>query len=367
MDLLSHLTALSDADLRAVVANRPEAASHAGMARSRLPGLAASLGMGHGIHAAAGRLDRFHHQLLQLACALGGRIDRTTAIEQGVPPDAFEPAALALARLALAFPDAAGLAVPAEVQAAIGYRRSLGVQLRPLLEAETVDELKRMAQAIGAPSGKKAVLVDAIAGRLSDPAFVLALLRRAPAESRHALDVIRESGGEARIHGLAAELGPSVHKFRYGYQRRGATDESGLVWLWIHGLVFRDGWEAGVVVPAPVEIAIRGRAFAAWETAPPEPELVPVAFDRGPLTIVEEMSRLARVLTQAEMPLLKSVEIGVRECRRLAAELGMDEQSVRRLLKMGHHGACSPCAPRRRERGAGGRAGPRRTRTTSWS
>ena len=112
MDLLAHLTALGDADLQAVVANRPEAASHAGRSRSRLPALAVTLAMRHGIHAAAGTLDRFHHQLLQLACALGGRLDRATAMEQGVPPDALAPAVRDLARLALAFPDGDGLDVP---------------------------------------------------------------------------------------------------------------------------------------------------------------------------------------------------------------------------------------------------------------
>jgi hypothetical protein len=49
--------------------------------------------------AALGGLDRFHTQLLQLACLFDGRLDRELAIEQGVPADAFAPASRTLERL----------------------------------------------------------------------------------------------------------------------------------------------------------------------------------------------------------------------------------------------------------------------------
>jgi hypothetical protein len=358
MDLMSCLATLSDADLEAVTANRPEAAELRSRARSRLPQLATHLGQAYAIDRAACQLDRFHLRLLQLACVLGGRLDREAAAAQGVSAGALEPAARELAHRGLAFPDpgAGGLVVPSEVQAAISYRRLIGAPLRPLLEAETAEELKRLAQAIGAPTGRKAELVEAIVGRLSSPDFVRALLRQAPPESRRALEAIRRAGGMAGIYSLREELGAGVHEFRSAWRRQRARDESGLVWLWSRGLVFRDRWEATVLVPAVVEVAVRGRAFPSWETAPPELELAPVAFDRTPLALVEEVSRLIQSLMRTEMPMRKSGGIGARECRRLASETGLDEASVRRLLELAW------CAGLLRVRVEEARSGRRRSR-----
>jgi hypothetical protein len=135
MDLRSCLAWLSDADLEAVLTNRPEAAVLRSRARSNLSLLASHLGQAYAIERAARGLDRFHLQLLQLGCVLGGLLDNGTAGEQGVPLDALETATWELARHGLAFPDpdADGLVVPREVLAAISYRHSLGRSSKPRL------------------------------------------------------------------------------------------------------------------------------------------------------------------------------------------------------------------------------------------
>lgn len=337
MDLLSHLRALARSDIDAIVATRPDAARIAGGGtRRRLETLAATLAQPRGVSEAVAGLDRFHRQLLLLAGAFG-HLERAVAADQGVPTDRLEPAGRALARRALAFPRDGVLSVPDEVRAAISLGRSLGASLRVTLESHTKHSLHPVGRALGTRVATKDGLIDGIERRLSDPSFVRALLAGAPPEARRALEVIRRSGTEARIYSLVDELGSGVYQFNSGYQEPGGKDPTGLHWLQRHGLIFRDPWESRVLITAPVEVAIRGRAFATWETEPPQPELVPAVFDHSPLSLIEEMTRLVQILAQAELPMLKSVEIGVREVRRLATELGTTESSVRWLLAVGRH------------------------------
>lgn len=335
MDLLAHLGALGRSDIDAIVTTRHDAAGIADRAaRRRLESLAAILAQPRGIVDAVAGLDRFHRQLLLLACAFG-HLERAVADDQGVPMDHFEPAGRALARLALAFPRDGGLSVPDEVRAAISLGRSLGAPLRATLESHTKQSLHPVGKALGTKVGTRDSLVEGIERRLSDPRFVSALVAGAPADARRALDAIRRNGTEAQIYGLVGELGRGVYEFTGGYYRNGGKDTTGLAWLQRHGVIFRDPWESRVFITAPVEVALRGRAFTAWETRPPDLELGPVAFDRSPLSLIEQMTRLVQALSQAELPMLKSVEIGVREVRRLAVALGATEPDVRWLLDAG--------------------------------
>lgn len=334
MNLLSHLRAMSHAELEEVVASRPELLQTAQLPRPRLDDLATVLLSEPSISRALAGLDRFHWQLLYLAAASSGGVEPETADDQGISREALAAAARTFNRLALAAPEAGGFRLFHPVTKMVARSNPLGLNMPSLLEQETVDLLQERAHALAIRAdGSKADLIARIVSHLSDRHFLTALVEGAPPEAQRVLSLVRRRGGRVSLYDLAAELGHAVSGYRRRYNSRGHKSV-GLHWLESRALLFTHPWMDDVLVPAQVELALRGRAFPSWAAEPPPTEMAHATFDRGPLDVVEEMSRLLGELAQAEAPLLKTGDLGVRERRRMAVALGLDEDRITDLLRM---------------------------------
>ena len=334
VNLLAHVRALSHAELEALIAGRPDVLQLAERIRPRLGDLVSTLGSESSIHQALAGLDRFHRQMLDLAAASNGRVDRRTAETQGVAPEALAEAARTFSSLALATPENGSVRLFGPVLDVVARSNPLGLNLPGLLEQETKYQLQARARALAiSAAGSKADLIAHVVSHLSDRRFLTALMGGAPSDARVALDIIRERGGRADQYELAAGLGQPVGGYRRRYYSRSAR-VAGLTWLEARGLVFTHQWTHDALVPAQVELALRDRAYPTLAAKPPPVELADPTFDRGPLNIVEELSKLLGALAQAEVPLLKSGDIGARERRRLALELGLPEDRIANLIRM---------------------------------
>jgi hypothetical protein len=335
LDLLSYLRGLSRTDLEAILISRPDAMAAAERPHAQLKDLAAILANEANLVGAISRLDRFHLQVLVLAASMGGWLGPATAAEQGVPVGPFDRAGARLSRLALAFTDGGGgLLLPDEVTAMMAGHAYLGPPLAGLLERESADAVRGLAGNLGvAAVGGKTALVTAVVRWFGDRGNVLGLLDQAPPHVHEILEAVRAAGGEASLHDLRDEFGTGAWEIA-NVDGRGSRARGPLTWLWSRGLVFHDAWQQSVVIPADVEKAIRGRIFETWEPEAPALETAELTLDRTPLAILEEVRTLLWLLVPADLALLKSGELGVRDRRRLASEARVAETDVDELLRL---------------------------------
>ena len=123
---------------------------------------------------------------------------------------------------------------------------------------------------------------------------------------------------------------------REAYLRRTDTAR----WALDHGLAWQTGWNAVAVVPAEVVVALLGDELVVpFETEPP---FVPTAPLTAPAdafaSVLSATANLAVAvfdrLAKAPLPGLKSGGVGVRELKRLQAELGAETRSLRLVLEL---------------------------------
>ncbi len=333
------LSALPPEDLVTLLARRPEAAALAAAPRVSWGALASALAAPRAVHDAFGGLDRFLDQVLQLACAFGGRLTPAAAAAEGLAAADLARAGAELRRWGLAFPEHDGaLAVPGAVTSQIWNPAGLGWRAAALLEHLSVDDLRAVAAALGVPHRskpplRKGEIVQGIAARLGDGDAVRALIAAAPAKARAALEELRAADGTSG--GTIATSAWQRGHDAYGWRRpwgEGQAPADGAAWLIARGIVLpREQWSSIVCVPLEVEHALRGRVFARWPADPPPLPLVALRDDRHPAELVAEMNGLLNAWRHEPPPALQNGGVPKRELKRAAQALGCAEGWIAEL------------------------------------
>jgi Helicase conserved C-terminal domain len=329
VEFSERLRSLLRPDLEELLARRPETYALGSRSSVSFGDLAGLLAQPHGIARAIQALDRFHGQVLELACLAGGSLAPAFAEEQGLATGLLPAAAAELARWGLAFPDGGNIWVARSVVAAVPDPGGLGRPLRPLLESLTRADLTAVVRTLGAlpVEDRKADLMAAIAGHLGDHDVVRELVAGAPPTAARILAALRAGRGGLAWHELASEV-PDVHHERGLWYQPLRPGLDGIAWLRARALVAWIEWDRRLVIPAEVELALRGRVFPSWEPEPPPLELVPLESQRHPADLVIDVDGLLDLWRREPASLLQSGELGVRERRRAAAAVAVPEGSV---------------------------------------
>ncbi|HSR24386.1 MAG TPA: hypothetical protein VLW53_12600, partial [Candidatus Eisenbacteria bacterium] len=335
MDYADRLRTLSRPDLEDLLVRRSETFVLASRSSVGYADLAGLLAQPYGLRHAIESLDRFHSQVLQLTCVAGGRLEPDFAGQQGLDPELLPAAAAELARWGLGFPAAGGaLELPRCVLAAVDDPGRLGPPLALLLESQRAEDVRGMVTALGLVprERRKAELIERVVERMGDQAFVREVVAGAPPRAALILQVLRRGGGGRSWTDLAREV-PGIFADRGSmYSLRPATD--GIPWLRLRALVLGIDWDQRLVVPAEVELAVRGTVFSTWEPAPPPVEQVAMQSDRHPVELVSEVGGLLDLWGRAPVDLLQSGDLGARECQRAAKALGLPPAAVRFLASL---------------------------------
>lgn len=335
MEYSERLRGLLSPDLEELLARRPETYALGSRSSVSYGDLAGLLAQPYGIRRAIESLDRFHAQVLELACLAGGFLEAEFAEDQGLAAELLPAAAAELARWGLGFPEGRGLWVPACAAGALPDPGGLGPPLRSLLENLTRADLTAIVRTLEVRPAdmRKTDLMAAIAGHVSDHAVVRELVAGAPPKAQRILGALRAGRGGLAWPQLAAEV-PDVHQERgLWYQPlRPALD--GIAWLRARALVAWIEWDRRLLVPSEVELALRGRVFPSWEPEPPPLELVPLESHRHPADLVIDVEALLDLWRREPAVLLQSGDLGVRERRRAAATAGVSEGSVSFLTSL---------------------------------
>jgi hypothetical protein len=335
VEYADRLRTLVRPDLEQLIVHRPETSALAGRGTAGWDDLAGLLALPQGIVRAVTSLDRFHRQVLDLACAAGGALDPAFAEVQGLEPRLLAAASAELARWGLAFPDDAGGAwVPPAVLSALVDRGDVGTRLAPLLQELPLGGLRTIAGVLGVArmDAGKEDLVALIEDHLHAGEVVRGLVAEAPETAASVLRALRDAGGRRHWYELIYEVpGVSAERSLWHGPLRPADD--GIGWLRARALVVCITWSHVVHVPAEVEVALRGRLFASWEPEPPPLELAPLESDRHPAELVVEVDGLLDHWREP-VTLLQSGDLGVRDCHRVATALGVPEGAVRFLASL---------------------------------
>lgn len=279
-----------------------------------LSALAARVGVRTSTQRAVDGLDA--HTLRALETLVLAADDDGTVVAP--PPDALE----ALLDRALIWGDAARVQLVSTVRESVGpYPAGLGRPAAVLLPYVPDVQLVGVLRHLGLPPGPQPRAGAAIAAVLSDPRRVQELLAAADPAEREVLDRLAEGPpiGSVRNTRLAAtddELTPAHRLINRGL------------------LVPLDTQR--VELPREVGLALRAQGeIASASTEPPPLEVItrtPAELDRLGTSAVLELLRLvdglADTWTAQPPPLLRSGGIGVRELRRTARDLGVDETAA---------------------------------------
>ena len=243
-----------------------------------------------------------------------------------VTEDLLEPVLDRLAALALLTRDDA-LRV-AQVWHDHGSRAGLGPPLADLLPRLSADELRRVAEHVGAQRhARKDDLAASIRATLTTPGRISELLSAAPEP----------------VVELAMRLadGPPTVEVPYYYAPGGRREQTPIDWLRAHGLLVGPGWGQATMA-REVAIALRGgQVFPELQLTRPELELLPAngaAVDSGGFEratqLTHQLLRMLEELEQRPAALLKSGGIGVRDVRRVASVLGVSEPVAAQHLEL---------------------------------
>jgi len=134
-------------------------------------------------------------------------------------------------------------------------------------------------------------MIAAIVGRLAEPDRVSALLSEAPPAARALFEDLRH----ARARGHDLDITWSVADWNWRWHPETATD--GPWWLVARGLAMSTDGRYGLVIPAEVERAVRGRVFRDWPVDKPPVHTLPLPEARHPLELVATVTSLLQAWT----------------------------------------------------------------------
>jgi hypothetical protein len=228
-----------------------------------------------------------------------------------------------LAQRALAWADGDRVFLLPALQRVFECPLGLGAPAADLLEDSTITELRTMAQRLGlASAAVKRELIRSIAAWLAEPEHVATLLDEAPGALGKTLTELAEGPPYLKIH-------PFV----------GRSDA--INWAVERGLLGETDYEH-LEMPREVALAIRGPGWwAPFTPTPPSPRLTPIdpAAVRGEAgaaasDLLDRLAALIEECGKAPAAILRTGGVGVREQKRLAKAVGVDEATVRFLLEL---------------------------------
>jgi hypothetical protein len=232
--------------------------------------------------------------------------------------------------VAVVLRDADHLVAPAPLRLVFREPLLLGPPAEELFAGLAKGDLHAMAARLGLPErGRSAG--DVLAGLvafLSDGAAVRELVSSAPAKTRGLLESMAARGSRSPYGTLLEAYATSTPDLRWAEER---------------GLVRRPHeWSYAVEMPAEVGFALRGPGYRApFHPRPPQVPTVEIAAGlverEASVAItaaVERLRALADEVDRQPIGLLKTGGVGMREIRRLAKRLSLDEQEVRLWLEI---------------------------------
>ncbi|TMR91641.1 helicase-associated domain-containing protein [Nonomuraea basaltis] len=212
----------------------------------------------------------------------------------------------------------------------------LGPGLAEILPQITVAELTDMSKRLsGTGTGRKQVLVDSITEILTDSDRLTRLIAHAPQGTRELLD-------DFAWQGPVRVLDELPHFSYYASTRQ--RPMTAAWWAREHGLIWNVDWEGSYVMPLEVALALRGDGYRV-DVSIEQPKVgrVPVAADLvaheaavAALRVLDRTAALLETVAAEPLPELKSGGVGVKEIRRLAKQLGCDEDEIRLLLDVAY-------------------------------
>ncbi|MPZ28749.1 MAG: hypothetical protein GEV12_20720 [Micromonosporaceae bacterium] len=329
--LTEFLASRSPTQIAAILTARPDAAVPP--VPRHLPELAERLEIFGSVAAAVQLLPAPAMQVIEVLQLLGPGAGDRAALAGWLGRDRDDPALAATLELlgshALAWTDDQTVHLAAPLYEAFRYPLQLGAPAAALLARYPVEQLRPIARTLALPAaGRKPDLIAGITGLLTDPERVRELVAGATPAVR------------GRLLQLAVD-GPAAEHFAawYGYHQ----PDPELRWAAERGLVLADSW--GVPqLPREAAVALRGPGWhAPFHPQPRRPALVEVADDAVEReaaaaggAAVEQLTTLLEAVSAAPVTLLKAGGVGVKELRRLARTVGIDELTVRLWLELAH-------------------------------
>ena len=215
---------------------------------------------------------------------------------------------------------------------------ALGPPARTLLEHVSRSQLAGLIADLGLTDvgdptfsiGAAAAAVDAIANLLEDPAQLAELLGRAPAAAREVVDLLAVGPPTGRIPAARRPVDA-------------ATADSPVRWLLAHALLIAVD-DFTVVLPREVALHVRGgRAFGAVELDPPVAQItkhkqadVDASAAGQAFTVVRLVEALLERWGVEPPGVLRAGGVGVRDLRRTARDLELDERGAALLIEVAH-------------------------------
>ncbi len=319
------LAALDDADLVALLAQRPDLCERQPETFAELAALASEP---RSLRACYDRLDSGARQLVQAACIRSATRLSDLAARLGIEASSCRVHYGALARLGLVALSGSGDAIVFAnpgLASLFPHPAGLNRPLAVLFAATPMRALREVAERLGIPArAQKGAILDDLAATLSVPERVRALVEGGPK-------------GTVELASRLASMGELSSASYFGFEQL-RSDDTPLGYLFRRGCASTAGYRA--VMPAEVAIALRGgRIFPDLALDPPP--LVISAAAHGDDQAIEAASRLVAEVAEiaesfAAVPAkcLKSGGLGVREVRRVAKALGRSERDAARLIEL---------------------------------
>jgi hypothetical protein len=318
--LTEWLRARTDAQLAELLRRRPDLALPA---PADLPTLAGRLSVRTSVQRAVDGLNAFTLRLLEALALTAGPDSRVTlhdtaALLGPVDPDDISGALDDLLTLALVWGEPQDLHLVSSVRESVGtYPAGLGRPAAQLLRQVSDVQLAPVLRSLGLPAAAQPRAGAAVAEVLTDPDRLAALIDESDPQQREVLDR------------LAA--GPPVGTLR---PVRPGADTPPAFALVLRGLLIPADGQT-VEMPREVGVALRASPLGELEPVPPQIEAVerePADLDKLGTTAVLETLRLVDSLADlwtAHPPAqLRSGGVGVRDLRRTARDLGVDEAAI---------------------------------------
>ncbi len=275
-----------------------------------------------GVARALDRLDVPQLQVLEVLAALDEPAD-PGSVSLAWGADATEVIA-GLEHLALVWSGEGGLRMVRMARDLLGpYPAGLGPPLREALDRRSPAALAQLGERLGVPaSGDPDTTIRRIADLLRDPDRIAELLRDAPPEAERILARLTPGPPVGEVGAVA-----------------GATAQA-VTWLLRHGLLAA-AEDGRVVLPREAGLALRaGRVHADPRTSPPDHggaqrpvRSVDLAAGGAAAEAVRLVSQLLASVERSRVPVLRTGGLGVRELRRLAGELRVDETTAARVAE----------------------------------
>lgn len=325
--LADALRAAPDDALAALLRDRPDLLTPV---PADLAQLAARAATAPSTARALDRLDRWTLQVLEAACVPPEPFTRATLVgllrSDGVRPDDVRTAVDRLLGLALLWAAGPDLHVLGAVRDMVGPAPTgLGPPLSVTLAALPTARLAGLLADLGRPD------LDAAEEVLADPARVRALLAQAPAGVTDLLDQLTWGPPTGSVGNADRSV-------------RAAAASSPVDWLLAHGLLAAAD-RSTVVLPREVALVLRGgRALAEPQPRPPavpvsatrDEQLVDRTAGQQALTAVRAVTDLLETWAVDPPGVLRAGGLGVRELRRLATVLDVEEWVAAAHVEVAH-------------------------------